>query len=442
MCGIVGLVSKTTTGFNRQTEDIFDQLLFANTLRGDDSTGIIAVERDTTFHIAKDASPAWWFIDQYRKSKISKDMWTYGKAIIGHNRKKTIGAVSDETAHPFVMNDDFAMVHNGTLYNHKSLADTEVDSQALTQVLSAAFHEKDYKTALEDTLGKVNGAYAVAMYDQRHHKIRLLRNKDRPLYLVDTTQAYYFASEGPMLFWILNRNNVSLVDVKLELIPEHTVVDICLDTNTVERTVVAPKKYTPPTQTTKGTTGGKTSTMGGIKFTKKTEEGLSKNKFKRFRNKLMGQRLEFWCDDFIESNFPRTEVDGETLFTITGVSDKLGEDHLIKAEVDIKELNITHGKLLTDRLWSGIITDMAYERRAKRMILFIDPAIPVPVAMPKKPKAMYDKQAPKVGEFDSVVSTVIDGESVKVYYKQQKIVARVKYKDLYEQEEKAFTTVH
>jgi hypothetical protein len=429
---------KTNSGFTKVTEDIFQQLLYANTLRGDDSTGIIGIERDTTFHIAKDASPAWWFNEQYSKSKISKDMWSFGKAIIGHNRKKTIGVVSDDTAHPFVVGDDFAMVHNGTLYNHKALADTEVDSEALAKVLCEAFLKEDYKEALEDTLGKVSGAYAVAMYDQRHNKVRLLRNKDRPLCIIDTPTALYFASEGAMLMWILSRNNVFLKDCKVELIPEHTVLDICLDKNTIERTVVTPKKAMPPAVTTYTKTGGKKTTTAGIKFTKATaNEGLSKNKFKRFRNKYLGKKLEWWCEDYIEENFPKSEVDGETSFLITGVSDGLEDEHIIKALVDIKELNFHSGKNLTDRLWSGTISDMSYEKRSKRILIYVDNCIPVPISTPKKVK----QTIPDKDEYDSIESTYVGGVATRIYYKGKTVVAKIPYKDLYENQE-TVTLVH
>jgi predicted glutamine amidotransferase len=430
MCGIVGMVMKTATGFTKVSEDIFDQLLYANTLRGDDSTGVIAIEKDTTFHIVKDASPAWWFTEQFRKTTVSRDMWSRGKAIIGHNRKKTIGAVSDTTAHPFVINDEFAMVHNGTLYNHRLLADTEVDSQALATVLADAFKEDNYQEALEETLGRVSGAYAVAIYDQRHNKVRLLRNRERPLCLVDTPTATYFASESGMLLWILQRNSVPLKDVQIESVPEHVVLDLCLDTNTIERTPITPKKILPPVTTTHTKAGGKTNTMGGINFKKYTEtEGLSKNKFKRFRNKFLGKKVNWWCEDYIEENFPKSEIDGETSFVITGVSDTFDEDHLIKAIVDIKELNLYNGKALTDRLWSGTIMDMSYEKRAKRILIHLDKCIPVPVSM--KPR----DAVPGLHEYDAIESTYIGGVPHRLYYKGTKLIAKIPYKDLYEDKE-------
>lgn len=256
MCGIVGMVLKHNTGLIKQTEDVFDQLLYANALRGEDSTGVIAVEKDSSFHIAKDASPSSWFGPAFKESDISKKMWNNAKAMIGHNRKKTIGKIEDATAHPFVVDDEFAMVHNGTLFGHAQLAKTEVDSEALAIVLAEAFKEEDYVEKVEETLGRVNGAYAVAMYDQRHHKVRLLRNKDRPLCIAETNNAWFFASEGGMLYWIMSRNNVSLKDVKVELIPEHTLIEFDLDTTKETRQVLTPKKPTPPIQTTSAGMGG------------------------------------------------------------------------------------------------------------------------------------------------------------------------------------------
>lgn len=436
MCGIVGMVIKGKTGMTTTNENIFEQMVYANTLRGDDSTGVIAVERDSSFHIVKDASPGYWFMPQYDATQVSKDMWVRGKAIIGHNRKKTIGGVSDETAHPFVEGDDFAMVHNGTLYNHRALADTEVDSQALTKVLAAAFENEDYQTTLEETLGKVNGAYAVAMYDQRHNRVRLLRNKERPMSMVETKDAIFFASEGGMLFWILSRNGISFKDVKIEIVPEHTVVDICLDTNTVTQTAVTPKKPTPPIIIHTPAHGGKTTTAGNTKKT--TGEGLSKNAFKKFRRKFLNKRVEWWCEDYIETNFPRTETDGETLFTITGVSDGLAEDHLIKALADLKDLHFPRGKDLCDRLWTGVITDMIYDKRAKRMVLEVDHAVPVPASFITNKKAI-----PKPEDFDSLeVTTNAYGEPCKRWWKEKTLVAELTFAEIYGYEKETKLALH
>ena len=367
------------------------QLLYANALRGDDSTGLICVEKDSTFHIAKQATEAAWFTPQFAASDVYKDMWARGKAYIGHNRKKTIGKVSNETAHPFVIEDEFAMVHNGTLYNHKALANTEVDSEALATVLAKSFEKELYIPDLEETLGRVNGAYAVAMYDQRHHAIRVLRNKDRPLAFVETPGAWYIASEGAMLFWILARNGYDMNKCKIESVPEHTLLTFDLDKNEMKKEVVVPKKPIPSTAPTSAVTGVVKTT--GIKKTKQSMEGMSKNAYKRFRRKMVGRKIEWWVEDYVETNFPRTEQDGETSFNLMGVCDELFEDHMIMATVDIKQLNLLSSELC-ERLWVGRVHDMSYDTKTRVISMTVENAMPLPVSLrhDKKPVEVIDAE--------------------------------------------------
>lgn len=390
MCGIVGVISKNTTGLMKTGEDTFMQLLYANALRGDDSTGLICVEKDSTFHIAKQATEAAWFAPQYIASDIYKDMWARGKAYIGHNRKKTVGKVAHETAHPFVVDDEFAMVHNGTLYNHKALADTEVDSEALAKVLAKAFEKDLYIPDLEETLGRVNGAYAVAMYDQRHHAIRIIRNKERPLAICETPNAWFIASEGAMLFWILARNGFDMAKNKVEAVPDHTLLTFDLDKNEMTAEAVVPKKPTPSTKATSVGTGATTTI---VKKHKKQMEGMSKNAYKRFRRKLLGSKIEWWVEDFVETHFPRTEQDGETSFNLMGVCDDLSEDHMIMATVDIKQLNLLSGELC-DRLWVGRVHEMSYDTKTRVISMTVENAMPLPVSVrhDKKPVEVIDAE--------------------------------------------------
>lgn len=386
MCGIVGVVLKTDKGFLKQTEDTFYQMLYADALRGDDSTGIISVENDTTFHISKEASHPAWFIPTYDGGAVGKAMWTDGRAMIGHNRKKTMGNIDDESAHPFVVNSEFAMVHNGTLFNHQMLAKTAVDSEALTIHLAKAFENKDYVADVESALGDVYGAYAVAMYDQRHNAVRLLRNKDRPLCYIEMDNAWYFASEGGMLLWILSRNGYNMQNTKLEFIPEHTLITFDLTKNTLEREVLVPKKHYTPTKTyTKPHTGGVTTNYG--------KDGLSKNAFKRFRRKTINTKVEWWCEDFIETNYPKTIEDGEVKLTLMGVCDELLIDHMLSTEINYLDLCLGH-KDLTDRLWTGFVEDMDYDIKSKRVTIRLRDALPLPVSYRKS-------------------TTVIDGEYIR-----------------------------
>ena len=385
MCGIVGMVVKPSNGFVKQHEDCFYQMLYVDALRGEDSTGVIGVEKDTTFHIAKEAVEAVWFNAQFQHGTIAKAMWSTGKAFIGHNRKKTIGAIKDETAHPFVHEDVFAMVHNGTLHNHKMLADTEVDSEALTQAFAKAFAEEDYIVALEEVLGKVSGAYATASYDQRTNKVHLLRNNQRPMSYVETSNAWYFASEAPMLFWILARNGYTQKDLEIKPVPEHVLMSFDLDTNKMTEEVLVPKKYFPPPHTQgTGATGMKV-------LTDQKGDGFSKNAYKRFRNKHIFTKMEFWGEDFIEANYPRTVADGESLISLMGCSDSLLIDHLIRTDIDLKELNLSVDDL-TERLWSGRIEDMSYDAKSKKVLINISNAMPLPVSFHKGKGQIIDAE--------------------------------------------------
>lgn len=358
----------------KQGEDTFMQLLYANALRGDDSTGLICVEKDTTFHIAKQATEAAFFAPQFINSAVHKKMWSGGKAYIGHNRKKTVGKVADETAHPFTVDKEFAMVHNGTLHNHRKLAETEVDSEALTQVLAKAFEKDDFVPDLEETLGRVDGAYAVAMYDQRHHAVRLLRNRERPLAIVETPTAWFFASEGAMLFWILSRNGYVMKDLNISAVPEDTVITFDLDKNTMALEAIKPKKSIPPTTKVTTVGGGKITSI--VKPKRNLPEGMTKNSFKRFRRRIMGKRLEWWADDYVEANFPKTEKDGETLFNLMGTADSILEEHMVFASVDIAELKCKSNELY-DRLWSSVVTEVCYDTMTRMITISMEKTEPV-----------------------------------------------------------------
>ncbi|MFZ2190124.1 MAG: hypothetical protein WAV48_05050 [Candidatus Magasanikiibacteriota bacterium] len=382
MCGIIGVVVKPHNGFTKRIEDSFYQLLFVNTLRGDDSTGIVAVETDTTFHIMKEAVEAAWFVPQLQYGTLGKSLWTSGKALIGHNRKATVGKTKDDTAHPFVVDEHFAMVHNGTLYQHEKLAKTEVDSEALAIVLAKAFEEADYKESLEALLPKVNGAYAVAMYDQRHHKVRLLRNKERPLAIVETPDAWFYASEGLMLHWILSRNGYTAKDMgSLRAVPEDTVFEFDLATNTLIEEKITVKKYTPHTTST-AVCGAGTGTKSSIYKKSPVSEGMSKNEYKRLRRQLLGTHIEWWADDYVEAHFPKTYEDGETVFNLMGDCENIQEDHVIHALIDVANLQMIPDKLC-DRLWTGRVEEMTYNTKTKTLSVYVADASPLPISIKK-----------------------------------------------------------
>lgn len=211
MCGIVGIAGK----LNALHDKIFQQLLIAGQLRGFDSTGIAAVNKQYVVKTAKQVgTPENLFADK-RFDDAFKRMNT---VLIGHNRWATQGKVNRANAHPFEF-DSLVGVHNGTLDNMYALDDShlfQVDSELL-------YYDMD-RNGVHRTVPKLRGAWALNWWDKTDSTINFIRNKERPLTMVmDASEnVLYWASEKEMLQWILERNQVD-VGTYVELEPDMLV---------------------------------------------------------------------------------------------------------------------------------------------------------------------------------------------------------------------------
>ncbi len=197
MCGLVAIISKKEFGFDFKSQTIFEQMLYADALRGEDSTGIYGINKYGNLRSHKSAKHAYEFLQTKSFQDFKSDMFKDYRIVVGHNRAATKGAVKDENAHPWI-EDHICLVHNGTLTYHKNLADTEVDSHAICK----AFAKKGYK----ETLPEIMGAFALIWYDAKEKQLCLARNSQRPLWIVETPEADYYSSESEMLLWLLKRN--------------------------------------------------------------------------------------------------------------------------------------------------------------------------------------------------------------------------------------------
>jgi len=191
MCGIIGMISKNVNGFWHDERDAFYDMLLMNQVRGMDGTGVFGVYHNrqcATLKVGTNASNLveMEVYDKF-KTKILNNFWT----VFGHNRKATQGSISSKNSHPFVR-DNIVLIHNGTLFGHKSIADTEVDSDSIAVALNTK--------APEDLLGEINGAYALVWYDKRDKMIRIARNIERPLFIAETEKSWMFSSEKASVF--------------------------------------------------------------------------------------------------------------------------------------------------------------------------------------------------------------------------------------------------
>lgn len=215
MCGIIGFITNEKARGAGDRRKFIEQALVADTVRGDDSTGIYIVG-----HKMGDDEPADWFKQaadgytlvaqkeyQQRMSAAKVDEY---RAVIGHNRSATMGTVSVDNAHPF-QEGPITLVHNGTLHSTHNLGQpmwklkdrgVEVDSHAIAHNIAAA-------TDLDGLLGSLEGTFALIWHDSRDHSINIIRNEKRPLHMLFTTceDTVLIASEAEMLYWLAKRNN-------------------------------------------------------------------------------------------------------------------------------------------------------------------------------------------------------------------------------------------
>lgn len=215
MCGIVAVINKYTNGFTNQQLEAFESLLYIDGLRGLDSTGVIAVDNLGNFSTLKGAVPVTGFLGHKDWATIRPESFRQGSALIGHNRKATKGSIVDDNAHPFVINNEFALVHNGTMYgDHQKYAKVDVDSHAIAHLL----HDK----GIQRTIDEISAAYCFFWYDQRNSSVNVLRNNQRPMFWVETQDAYYYASEASFLDFAINRNNLKIISKEIKEQPEFT----------------------------------------------------------------------------------------------------------------------------------------------------------------------------------------------------------------------------
>lgn len=374
MCGLVGIALKNDKGFYKKHEDIFYEMLYADALRGEDATGVVFVEKDGAFGIMKEASPSYYCSDNMKTSYISKAMISHGRAMIGHNRKATIGKIQDETSHPFVIDKKFAMVHNGTLQNHKKLADTVVDSEALAIHLSTVLTGTPSKEAVEEAFGKVEGAYALVAFDQPSNKLFITRNSQRPLAFIETDEAVYWASEWGMMSWIMTRNGIDVTKAKSYLADENKLYALDLEKGELSVMEFTPKKTQPVLTGVKtGKTTGPTQTV----FT----DRLSKQQFKAIKKRICYTTVSFWADDYVETHFPaKTLADGETKLNLLGtiLDDVLDGMHTVVAQIDLNDYSTINERNLLEQLYAGRIYEMTYNNRTKQATVYIDRVTLIP----------------------------------------------------------------
>ena len=211
MCGLVGVIGEPS----KRMVDVFRDMLTVDVLRGMDSTGIVAVDEKNYWLTVKELgvphegvfrSKEWDEIDSWRGYRDIR-------ALLGHNRWATRGAVNPDNAHPFV-HPPVILMHNGTVHNTYELIDwRNDDDRALkfdtdSELIAYKISEKGIAWTWEH----IDGAAALAWWDEDKDTLSLIRNEDRPLKYAfsEGRKMMMYASETWMISAMAERNKIKL----------------------------------------------------------------------------------------------------------------------------------------------------------------------------------------------------------------------------------------
>lgn len=219
MCGLVGIYSSNMLMKHKK---VLSDLLFLDTFRGRDSTGVAAIRKNTDTSVIKQTIPGYEFVEGPRLDQhlnLGDFCW------IGHNRYGTIGKNIKSNAHPFMVTDEdgccfLVGAHNGTLKSKHKLPNHQqygTDSEALFNAIS--------EQGLEEVLKELEGAWALTWYDHLEEELRFLRNDQRTLFYAweEGRETILWASEQWMIRVACSRNGVKLENDQVSSVAENTL---------------------------------------------------------------------------------------------------------------------------------------------------------------------------------------------------------------------------
>ena len=352
MCGLIALFTEAKHGFTNLEIKSFGEALYINALRGEDATGIVMVDNTGETQIIKDNISSCKMLCATEGKFILNRALAVGTALLGHNRKKTSGTSLETDAHPFIVDNRYVFMHNGTIINHHEIGKFSVDSESLANHVVEHSHDP---VALAEVFSKVQGAYACIWLDTKTETVYWIRNLERPLNILTIPQGIALSSEADFMEVALNRNYI--VVKSIEACKPNVLYSLKLGTTLeIKSEELIIKKARPPIMGANTTASmGKTKIMQTI--TSMIAAGVSKNKFKALRKRHLNKPIFFWFDEYIEGSMPNTLKE----WLIFGTTDHFGDfdvsvNGIITAGSQEDLLEKWDGKFC-----SGIIEDMIYD---------------------------------------------------------------------------------
>lgn len=199
MCGLAGVYSRT---WGHPEFSLFEKLLYVSVFRGEDSTGVIKLDKKGVPRVRRTVLSSPEFLC-HQGSDFIRDIKGEDKPIglLGHTRAATKGAVKLSNAHPFSF-ENVVGAHNGTIHKKfKGREDFETDSEALYKLIN----DEGIEAALNEVQA-YDSAYALQWIDKKAKTLNFIRNDKRPLtftYIYGQTTLVW-ASEKKYLEFVLS----------------------------------------------------------------------------------------------------------------------------------------------------------------------------------------------------------------------------------------------
>jgi predicted glutamine amidotransferase len=195
--------------------------------RGKHSCGLYI---DDTIH--KGVNEEKLFSDFIAKFTLPNASQSGNYNVIGHTRAATVGSHSADNAHPFMINDNFVLAHNGVIKNITQLCnkysingkDYTVDSHGLAHLIN----KEGFKV-----LNQYEGFAALLMaHRDRPNEMKVYRGaskrtqngeleEERPLFYMTTEEGIYFSSIEKSLYAISDSD-----DDRIGEVPHNTVFTV------------------------------------------------------------------------------------------------------------------------------------------------------------------------------------------------------------------------
>ena len=224
MCGIVGVVSQ-----RNNVVPILLEGLNRLEYRGYDSSGLVVVTEQNKLHRVRRVGKVRFLEEGIADSCI------HGSTGIAHTRWATHGAPTENNAHPHIVGNRIAVVHNGIIENYSALKNSlqnnniTFNSDTDSEVIAASIYSHvqqglDILAAVQKTARLLEGAYAICVLDSEHPNRVVLARCGSPI-AIGLGISEYFVASDPLALQKVSQEFIYLED--------HDIADITSDSLTI-----------------------------------------------------------------------------------------------------------------------------------------------------------------------------------------------------------------